>query len=253
MQINDLTLMLGWNGNPEQQSLGKATRMANESEGAVAESLRWKPIQVYVMAVICMVLGGAVGYLFRGSASGPVQALPAMAQPAVATAPVAGTEMQQTMPSLEDMKRMADKQAEPLIEKLKTDPDNSSLLNQVGTVYEATHQFKEAADYYRKALKADPKNIAARTDLASCLYYQGDVDGALSQLQQSLQRDPTDADTLFNLGVILWHAKKDSKGAVSAWQVLLKSNPKLAGDKRATVEKLIAQAKQHLNVKQELN
>ena len=151
------------------------------------------------------------------------------------------------------MKRMADKQAEPLLQKLKSDPNSSSLLNQLGTLYKETHQFKQAEDYYRKALKADPKNVAARTDLASCLYYEGDVDGALGQLQESLHYDPKDANTLFNLGVIRWQAKKDSSGAVSAWQRLLKSNPELADDKRAAVEQLIAQAKQHLNVKQEPN
>ena len=160
---------------------------------------------------------------------------------------------QQPTPSLDDMKRMADKQAEPLLQKLKNDPNNSSLLNQLGTLYKETHQFKQAESYYQSAVKADPKNVAARTDLASCLYYEGDVDGALSQLQESLQYDPKNANTLFNLGVIRWQAKKDSSGAVSAWQQLLKSNPKLPDDKKGAVEKLIAQAKQHLNVKQERN
>jgi thioredoxin-like negative regulator of GroEL len=49
-------------------------------------------------------------------------------------------------------------------------------------LYQATHQFKEAAGYYDKALQVDPKNVPIRTQLASCLYYQGDVDGAISQL-----------------------------------------------------------------------
>ena len=205
------------------------------------------------MATICLILGGVLGYLFRGSASRPVQASTPTVQPAGASATPAGMGMPQQMPSLDDMKRMADKQAEPLLEKLKGDPNNSSLLNQLGTLYKVTHQFKQAEDYYRKAVKADPKNVAARTDLASCLYYEGDADGALHQLQESLQYDPKDPNTLFNLGLIRWQAKKDSSGAVNAWQMLLKSNPKLADDKKTAVEKLIAQAKQHLNVKQEPN
>jgi cytochrome c-type biogenesis protein CcmH/NrfG len=227
--------------------------MANEPDEVVTEAVGWKPTQAYAMAVFCLVLGGALGYLFRGSASRPVQASAATAQPAAARAAAPVTGMPQQMPSLDDMKRMADKQAEPLLQKLKNDPNNSSLLNQLGTLYKVTHQFQQAEDYYRKAVKADPKNVAARTDLASCLYYEGDVDGALRQLQESLQYDPKDANTLFNLGLIEWQAKKDSSSAVSAWQQLLKSNPQLADDKKAAVEKLIAQAKQHLNVKQEPN
>lgn len=222
--------------------------MANEPDGAVTETAGWKPAQAYAMAVICLVLGGALGYLFRGSASRPVQASSVTAQPPAVNATPAASATPQQMPSLDDMKRMADKQAEPLLAKLKTDPNNSSLLNQLGTLYKETHQFTQAEDYYRKAVKADPRNVAARTDLATCLYYQGNIDGALGLLKESLQYDPKDANTLFNLGVIRWQAKKDSSGAVSAWQQLLKSNPKLADDKKAAVEKLIAQAKQHLVV-----
>jgi len=192
------------------------------------------------MAVLCLLIGVALGYLFRGSASRavPTATAPTAADPAAAASP--GTHSQ--MPSLEDMKRMADKKAEPLLEKLKTDPNNSDLLNQIGMLYKATHQFKEAAGYYQKAVDANPKNVAARTDLASCLYYEGDVDGAILQLQQSLSYDPKDANTLFNLGMMRLQGKNDANGAVTAWQQLLKLNPNLEDAKKTAVEKLIAQA-----------
>jgi len=193
---------------------------------------------VYTMASTCLVIGLALGYLFRGSASRSVPTLqPEM--PASAGAP-SGTHPQG--PSLDDMKRMADKKAEPLLAKLKGDPNNSELLNQIGTIYKATHQFKEAAGYFQKAVAADPKNVAARTDLASCLFYEGDADGAIKQLEQSLSYNPKDANSLFNLGMIRMQAKNDPKGAVTAWQELLRSNPTLADDKKSAVEKLIAQA-----------
>ena len=137
---------------------------------------------------------------------------------------------------------MADKKAAPLLEKLKGDPNNSDLLIQVGNIYKATHQFKEAAAYYDKAVQGDPKNVAIRTELASCLYYNGDVDGAIRQLQQALHYDPKDANSLFNLGMIKWQGKQDSKGAVAAWQQLLKSNPQLSAERKATVQKLMADA-----------
>lgn len=209
--------------------------MANEAEPAVAGV--WKTSHVYGMAATFLVLGLALGYLFRGSASAPI--------PVASTASAAPASTPEQMPSLDDMKRMADKQAEPLLTKLKTDPKNSQLLNQVGLIYKATHQFKAATEYFQRAVDADPKNVGARTDLASCLYYEGDTDGALSQLQQSLTYDPKDANSLFNLGMIRLQAKKDPAGAVSAWQQLLKLNPKLAGDKKASVERLIAQARKN--------
>ena len=147
------------------------------------------------MAVISLVVGLAIGYLFRGSQSPAVPAQPAAsAQPA---APAGGMGGQ--MPTLDQMKQMADTKAAPLLEKLKGDPNNKDLLIQAGNLYEATHQFKEAAAYYDKALQIDPKNVPIRTQMASCLYYNGDVDGAISQLQQALHYDPKDVNSLFNL------------------------------------------------------
>jgi cytochrome c-type biogenesis protein CcmH/NrfG len=209
--------------------------MAKELEPSAPRD--WRTIQVYSMASACLVIGIALGYLFRGSGSVRVPTAPSTT--AATSAPAAAMPQ---MPSLDDMKRMADKKAEPLLARLKTDPRNSTLLNQIGTLYKATHQFKEAADYYQKALDADPKNVPARIDLASCLFYQGDTDGALSQLQQSLRYDPKDANALFNLGMIRLQGKNDPDGAVTAWQKLLKSNPTLPQEKKAAVEKLIAQA-----------
>jgi cytochrome c-type biogenesis protein CcmH/NrfG len=182
------------------------------------------------MATICLLLGVALGYLFRGFETRSTVPSPADTQP---------------MPTLEQMKQMGDKQAKPLLAKLKTDPRNASLLIQVGHVYESVHQFKEAASYYEQSLAIDPKNVAIRNEMASCLYYNGDVDAALSELQRSLKDDPNNANSLFNVGLIRWKNKKDASGAVAAWQQLLKANPQLQKDKRAEVEKLIAQTQQN--------
>ena len=210
--------------------------MPNEAVEPGTGATAWQAKQVYAMAVISLVVGLAIGYLFRGSQSPAVPAQPAAsAQPA---APAGGMGGQ--MPTLELMQQMADTNAAPLLEKLKGEPNNKDLLIQAGNLYEATHQFKEAAAYYDKALQIDPKNVPIRTQMASCLYYNGDVDGAISQLQQALHYDPKDVNSLFNLGMIKWQGKQDSKGAVAAWQQLLKSNPQLSAERKATVQKLMA-------------
>jgi len=210
--------------------------MENDPTIQPAAGSAWQAKQVYAMAVISLAVGLAIGYLFRGSQSPTVPAPPSANAQSAAPAGHMGGQM----PTLEQMKQMADQKAAPLLEKLKGDPTNSGLLLQVGNIYLATHQFKDAAGYYDKALQIDPKNVAIRTQLASCLYYNGDVDGSISQLQQSLQYDPKDANTLFNLGMVKWKGKQDNKGAVAAWQQLLKSNPELDANRKAQVEKLLA-------------
>jgi len=148
------------------------------------------------------------------------------------------------MPTLDQMKHMADKQAEPLLAQLKEKPSDSKLLIETGNIYMKTHQFKDAAGYFEKALQSDPKNFAVRADLASCLYYEGDPDAALTQLQQNLNYDSKHAGTLLNIGIIQWKGKSDAAGAIATWQKLLKLNPKF--ERKDQVQHLIDAAKHEM-------
>jgi len=213
--------------------------MTNEPATAATSSESSPWTRVYLKAAICLVVGLAVGYLLRGSRSSASSVLPAAS---VAKSSVrAGAMGAREMPGgAGHMQQMANKQAAPLLERLKSDPNNSALLIQVGGIYHTTHQFKQAAEYYDKALQVDPKNVAIRTKLASSLFRMGDADGAIAQLNQALSYDPKDANALFDLGVVKLNGKRDSKGALAAWQRLLKSNPQLSADRKATVQKLMA-------------
>jgi cytochrome c-type biogenesis protein CcmH/NrfG len=221
--------------------------MPNQFSETEASKAQWRPVQVYGMATICLLVGVLIGYLFRGSESRK----PPIARPqAEATAP-AGMVGSQTapprqMPSLEQMKHMADTKAAPLLEQLKGNPKNAALLIQIADLYKSAHQFKDAAAYYERSLQIEPKNVGVRTDMASCLYYSGDPDQAIAELERSLKYDPAYAGALFNLGMVKWKGKMDAAGAVAAWEKLLKLHPELAN--KAGVEKLIGEAKQHPKV-----
>jgi cytochrome c-type biogenesis protein CcmH/NrfG len=224
--------------------------MASETELPKAPATDWKVSQVYALAVVCLVIGLAVGYLFRGSRA-PAQPSPSSAQaavphgmPAAMGNPGANPHAGSPPPTLDQMKQMADKKAAPLLAKLKDDPKNTGVLIQLGDIYLATHQFKEAADYFSQAAEIKPKDVPIRTSLASVLYYQGDVDGAIKQLTQATADNPKDANSLFNLGMVRWKGKNDSKGALSAWAQLLKTNPQLDPAKKAQVEKLMAEVRE---------
>jgi cytochrome c-type biogenesis protein CcmH/NrfG len=195
--------------------------------------------QVYALAALCLVLGLAIGYLFHGPQEQPPAAR--HIAPSASSSPSMGAVTGGHMPSLAAMKRMADQQAAPLLEKLGKDPNNTATLVQVGAIYHTSHQFKQAAVYYDKAVQIDPKNVANRTKLASSLYRDGDVDGALAQLNTALTYDPKDANCLFDLGMIKLQGKQDGKGALAAWQKLLKTNPQLSPDRKAVVQKLMAE------------
>lgn len=147
------------------------------------------------------------------------------------------------MPSLDQMKHMADKKAEPLLKQLQSDPKNAELLLQLARIYRSTHQFNDAIGYYQQSVQVTPKNVSARNELASCFYYAGETDAAIQQFQETLTIDGKNPEALFNLGVIEWKSKNDNRSALASWQTLLKSNPHLEAGKRAQVETLIAQLK----------
>ena len=139
---------------------------------------------------------------------------------------------------------MGDKQAQPLLTALQKKPNDAALLNKTALTYKAAHQFEKAAEYFKKSLDSDPKNIAVRADYASCLYYLGDVDGALAQLNKSLTYDSKHPGTLFNIGVIELNGKHDADAAVAAWQKLLNLNPDLPQKNKDQVLHMIEAARQ---------
>jgi len=205
---------------------------------------QWTSVQAYVLAVICLLVGIAGGWLVRGSQA------PAATSPEAASASAArGTQGNSASqaPTPAQLKQMADTQAAPLIEKLKSDPNNADLLASVGNFYYDAQQFPTAIDYYQSALKVQPSNTGVRTDMATAYWYTGNADTAVSEFQKSLSYEPNKANTLFNLGIVEWQGKMDIDKAVAAWQKLLDTNPNYeAKDK---VLELMAQAKRHSGVK----
>jgi len=214
--------------------------MENGNPSPSERNVTWRPLQAFLMAGICFVIGVTMGFLIRGPVSAATST-PTGTAVQNSNVSMPGLMQQGQMPSMEQMKHMAEKQAEPLMERLKTEPRNAELWDQVGLIYKTTHQFRDAEVYLQKSLDIDPGNLMVRADLASCMYYAGDVDGALAQLQKSLTYDPRHAGTLLNIGIIKLNGKHDVDGAIAAWQELLKQNPNY--EQKDRVQRMILQAR----------
>ena len=211
------------------------------SELKKSTSSQWTSLQAYTLAVVCLLLGIAAGWLLRGSQS------PALApESASAAAPAAGMGTN-SQPTPEQLKAMGDVQAKPLLEKLKADPQNADLLTGIGNIYYDTQQFPTAISYYRQLLNIHPENTGVRTDMATAYWYSGDPDTAIAEFKKSLSYEPNKPNTLFNLGIVEWQGKMDIKSAVADWKKLLATNPDYQG--KDTVLNLIAQAEKHSNLK----
>ena len=205
---------------------------------------QWTSVQAYVLAVICLLVGIAGGWFIRGSQSPAA----APAETASAPAPAMGSAAAGAQtPTPAQMQKMADTQAGPLIEKLKADPANAGLLENIGNIYYDAQQFPTAIDYYQRALKVQPSNTGVRTDMATAYWYTGDADTAIAEFLKSLSYEPNKPNTLFNLGIVEWQGRMDIDKAVATWQKLLDTNPNYEGKDK--VLELMAQAKKHSSVK----
>jgi tetratricopeptide (TPR) repeat protein len=149
----------------------------------------------------------------------------------------------QAGPTPTQLEQMADAQAAPLIEKLKSDPDNPDLLVSVGNLYYDARQYPQAVDFYARLLKFKPADASVRTDMGTAFWYMGNIDRALAEFDKALTFVPNNPNTLFNRGLVRWKGKSDAAGAVADWNKLLSSYPNYQG--RAQAEQLLSEVKSH--------
>ncbi len=215
-------------------------------EGKGPGAGQWTSTQAYVLSVICLLVGVAVGYLVRGSA--PVErTAQARSQAMESSTAATSSTSAATQPTPEQLRHMADTQAQPLLKQLETDPKNPALLYQIGNLYYDAQQYPEAVKYYEQSLAIDPKATDVRTDMATAYHLMGQPDRALQEYGAVLKIDGKHANALFNEGMVKWQDKMDLEGAIASWKKLLEAHPDYA--QRDHVEKLIAQAEQHLTMK----
>jgi cytochrome c-type biogenesis protein CcmH/NrfG len=111
-----------------------------------------------------------------------------------------------------------------LQDRIKADPNDFDALVELGNVDFDQRNYPEAVTYYSRALAIhDDQNV--RTDLGTMLFYSNRYDEAITELKKVLAVNPTHAQALFNMGVVLLHGKNDPQGALQNWQKLIDTNP----------------------------
>jgi cytochrome c-type biogenesis protein CcmH/NrfG len=186
-----------------------------------APTSTWTAREAYLLAVVCLVVGLALGYMLRGSSAPVVSA--ASAPAAAPSTPAANPAAPAGDVGL---------QAAPLKVALAADPKNVDLLVQLGNLYYDKRVFATAIDYYQRALELRPNEVNVRTDLGTAYWYSGLPQKAIEEYKRSLQVDPGHAQTLFNMGVVYKEGLKDPAAAVAAWEKLLKLHPDYPGRER---------------------
>ena len=174
-----------------------------------SRSNSWRPRQVAMVVLAVLVLGIALGYLFRSSSSSAAVASPSGASQRAASS--TSTNFDGTI--------------QPLLRRLENNPNDPNLLVDLGNAYYDNRDYDKAVGYYRRYLELRPQDASVRTDMGTAIWYLGNPDGAIQQYETVLSSQPDYPNTLFNLGIVKWQGKHDDQAAIKCWERLLKVHP----------------------------
>jgi tetratricopeptide (TPR) repeat protein len=183
---------------------------------------------VFVAVVVILAATGLTAmYLNRN--------LPAIRE-GVAMPPAGGGQLPEGHPSINPDLEL--KQAE---DEARNKPQDAGAQARLGNAYYDAAQYDKAIEAYEESLKLKPQDPSVETDMATCFHFKGQHDRALEILDRVLRYRPGFPQALFNRGIILQLGKGDNRGAVAAWEELLRSNPSFP--QRAELEERIRQLK----------
>ena len=185
-----------------------------------------------LIAIACLVLGLAVGYVIFSAPRGASVGVPIAQGQGGTGGQGAAIADEQQLQALRNI--------------LARDPGNLQANTQLGNMLFDAGRYTEAVAPYQRAFDADPKNVSISTDLGTALWYTGKPDEAVAQFRKSLAIEPNHPQTLFNLGVVLRDGKKDPAGAAKVWEQLLATNPSYPD--RAKVQQSLDEVKAQIKV-----
>jgi tetratricopeptide (TPR) repeat protein len=170
-------------------------------------------------SVIFGVAGVFFGILVGWISGSQQDAAPRTPPPAQQTTQRPAPQGQSTAAPLDESRAAALKQT------ADRDARDARTRIELANLYYDAERFDDAARWYEDALKIEPRNVSASTDLGISYYYMNQPDRALAQFDRSLAIDPRHAKTLLNIGIVRAYGKDDLQGAVTAWQRVVELAP----------------------------
>ncbi|HET7840527.1 MAG TPA: tetratricopeptide repeat protein [Terriglobia bacterium] len=194
--------------------------------------------ELIITALVFLGVGFLGGYIFESHQHETSQASAVVTPGAPSSGAVQDTSAQtgagtsgSTMPGLppghpplniaETVKTLQDQEA-----KNPADPQPKLAL---ANLFYDNKRFQEAAEWYEKALKLDPKNVNARTDLGTVYFNLGRPTEALAEYKKTLEIEPLHQPTIYNSIIVNLEGTHDLAAARAAWKKLHSLNPDYKG------------------------
>jgi cytochrome c-type biogenesis protein CcmH/NrfG len=170
---------------------------------------------MFIVALITLVIGFLGGIFYSALQSGPAESV----QQTTSAPP----------PPASQQSGMTNEQAQTILtleQEVAVNPNNADAWVQLGHVYFDTDNPPKAIRAYEKSLELRPGDPNVLTDLGVMYRRNGQPDKALESFDKAIAIDPNHQQSRFNKGIVLRYDLNDRKGAIKAWEELLKINPK---------------------------
>jgi tetratricopeptide (TPR) repeat protein len=176
-----------------------------------------RAINLVFGSTVAVLAGCVLGFLYYSGSRKPV-----IAPPSAAALPADHPALPENHPPIESARELM------TLEQLsRSDPQNPDYKIRIGNLYYDMGQYRRAAEAYQASLTLRPEDPSVETDLATCLHQLGEHDKALATLEHVLRYRPNFRQALLNKGVVLYAGKNDRRGAIAAWEELLRVDPNL--------------------------
>jgi tetratricopeptide (TPR) repeat protein len=100
-------------------------------------------------------------------------------------------------------------------------------FEQLGLIYAAKHDSR-ALDFYRNALKINPKNTLVRYNIAYFLQQEGEIEKSIQAYKELVSIDPNYSNAYYNLGYISLEIENKPEDALNWFETASKANPNYA-------------------------
>src|SRR5690606_9088312 len=115
---------------------------------------------------------------------------------------------------------------------IELDPNNEYALIWLGILHKESHSFKEAIQYFLKALSINPSNIDAKNNIAityndygTHLKISGNTQAGMEQYHKCIKYSPNYAGAYYNLGVVYSECGKYDE-AIKYYEKAISLNPR---------------------------
>jgi cytochrome c-type biogenesis protein CcmH/NrfG len=134
---------------------------------------------------------------------------------------------------------------EALEAKVRQNPNDVASWIQLGHLNFDRNAVPDAIEAYEKALALAPDNAPVHTDLGIMYRRANRPEDAVREFDRAIALDPKLENARFNKGVVLLHDLNDRKGAIQAWEGLLKINPLAMAPNGQSVDELVTHYREH--------